>query len=136
MPPLSCRISHRYSNGSTTLPVASHTDTPMGPPHFLSHLTQILQWVHHTSCRISHRYSNGSTTLASWYCMRQVAEQKLCMGEQLWTARCSAGKVLDFIQIAWIFYPHDLDLDFIHQSLDFSCARIYCNRTSWIFWQH
>ena len=33
----------------------------------------------------------------------------------------SAGRyALDFIQIAWIFYPDDLDLDFIHQSLDFS----------------
>ena len=29
----------------------------------------------------------------------------------------SAAKVLDFIQIAWIFYPDDLDLDFTHQSL-------------------
>ena len=25
--------------------------------------------------------------------------------------------ILDFIQIAWIFYPDDLDLDFTHQSL-------------------
>ena len=31
-----------------------------------------------------------------------------------------AAKVLDFIQIAWIFYPDNLDLDFTHQSLDFS----------------
>ena len=32
----------------------------------------------------------------------------------------SAAKVLDFIQIAWIFPPDDLDLNFIHQSSDFS----------------
>ena len=31
----------------------------------------------------------------------------------------SAVRVLDFIQIAWIFYPDDLDLDFVHQILGF-----------------
>ena len=29
----------------------------------------------------------------------------------------SAAKVLDFIQIAWIFYPDDLDLDFSSTNL-------------------
>ena len=49
----------------------------------------------------------------------QLSRLEIGATECPWRLVGSAAKVLDFIQFAWIFYPDDLDLDFIHQILGF-----------------